>query len=87
MQFDRKVAGVRVVNGGSVGMPFEEPGAYWLLLGPDLQLRRTNYDLAKAAARIRATTYPQAREFADRNVLRPPSREEMLAAFAQAALD
>jgi putative phosphoesterase len=33
MQFDRTVAGVRVVNAGSVGMPYEdEPGAYWLLI-------------------------------------------------------
>ena len=41
MQFDRTVGTVRVVNAGSVGMPFGEPGAYWLLLGPDVQLRRT----------------------------------------------
>ena len=34
MQFDRKVGATRVVNAGSVGMPFGEPGAYWLLLGP-----------------------------------------------------
>src|SRR6187549_3834664 len=33
MQFDRTVGSVRVVNAGSVGMPFQEPGAYWLLLG------------------------------------------------------
>jgi putative phosphoesterase len=42
MQFDRMVAGRRVVNAGSVGMPYEdEPGAYWLL---DLEPRRTAYD-------------------------------------------
>jgi len=34
MPFDRQVGTVRVVNAGSVGMPFGEPGAYWLLLGP-----------------------------------------------------
>jgi putative phosphoesterase len=44
-QFDRTVAGVRVVNAGSVGMPYEdEPGAYWLL---DLVHRRTPYDGAE----------------------------------------
>lgn len=38
----RAVAGVRSVNPGSVGMPYQtEPGAYWALLGPDLELRRT----------------------------------------------
>ena len=76
MQFDRTIGSVRVVNAGSVGMPFGEPGAYWLLLGPDVQLRHTSYDLAKAAERIRDTTYPQAQDFAARNVLQPPSEGE-----------
>jgi len=83
MQFDRTIGSVRVVNAGSVGMPFQEPGAYWLLLGPDIQLRHTTYDLATAADRIRNTTYPQAEDFAARNVLQPPSEEEMLEAFTR----
>ena len=78
MQFDRRVGPLRVVNAGSVGMPFGEPGAYWLLLGPGVQLRRTTYDLAAAAERIRATDYPQAREFAARHVLEPPSEQAMI---------
>src|SRR6266404_3736593 len=86
MQFDRTIGNVRVVNAGSVGMPFEEPGAYWLLLGPDVQLRHTRYDLAKAAERIRKTKYPQARDFAARNVLQPPSETEMLEAFSKVEL-
>ncbi|MES1248408.1 MAG: metallophosphoesterase family protein [Actinomycetota bacterium] len=41
MQFDRVVAGTRVVNAGSVGMSYDErPGAYWLL---DLEPRFTPY--------------------------------------------
>jgi putative phosphoesterase len=86
MQFDRTIGGVRVLNAGSVGMPFGEPGACWLLLGPDARFRRTTYDLAKAAERIRATSYPQAEEFATRNVLQPPSEEESLAAFSRVEL-
>jgi putative phosphoesterase len=86
MQFDRTIGSVRVVNAGSVGMPFEKPGAYWLLLGPDVRLRQTSYDLAKAAERIRDTQYPQARDFAARNVLQPPTEEEMLEAFARVEL-
>jgi len=86
MQFDRTIAGVRVVNAGSVGMPFGKPEAYWLLLGPDIQLRHTAYDLAKAAARIRDTNYPQAQNFAARNILEPPSEEEMLKVFTPAEL-
>jgi len=81
MQFDRTIGEIRVVNAGSVGMPFGKPGAYWLLLGAGVQLRHTPYDLAKVAGRIRATQYPQAEEFAERNVLQPPSEEKMLEAF------
>ena len=81
MQFDRTVGGIRVVNAGSVGMPFGQPGAYWLLLGPDVQLRQTSYDLTQAAERIRGTKYPQAQEFAAGNVLQPPSEEATLKLF------
>ena len=86
MQFDRMVGTTRVVNAGSVGMPFGEPGADWLLIYPDIQLRHTGYDLARAADRIRSTTYPQAEDFAARHVLRPPSQEETLAAFTRVEL-
>ena len=67
-------------------MPFGRPGADWLLLGPDIQLRHTPYDLANAAERIRNTAYPQAQDFAARNVLQPPTESEMLAAFARVEL-
>jgi putative phosphoesterase len=86
MQFDRRVGGVRVVNAGSVGMPFGEPGADWLLLGPGVELRHTPYDLATAAERIRGTRYPQAQDFAARNVLQPPSEAEILEVFSKAEL-
>jgi len=52
VQFDRRVGDVRLVNAGSVGMPYEEqPGAYWALLGDNVELRRTEYkpgDLASS---------------------------------------
>jgi len=82
MQFDRMIGKTRVVNAGSVGMPFGEPGADWLLLGPDVQLCHTPYDLTKAAERVRATAYPQAQDFGARNILQPPSEAEMLQVFA-----
>ena len=83
MQFDRRVGDVRVVNAGSVGMPFGEPGAYWALLGPrGVELRRTKYDLLAAAARIRATEYPM-----DFDVEHPPSESGMLELFEAAALE
>ena len=86
MQFDRTVGKTRVVNAGSVGMPFGAPGAFWLLLGPDVQLRRTDYDLVSAAERIKATRYPQADEFAATSVLQPPSEAAMLESFSAAEL-
>lgn len=65
VQFDRTASGKRLVNGGSVGMPYEdEPGAYWALLGPDVQLRRTPYDLEAAVERIAASGHPDAEAWA-----------------------
>jgi len=78
MQFDRMIGRARVVNAGSVGMPYGDPGAYWLLLGPGVELRRTSYDLERAAERVRATTYPQASEFANNDLLHPRSEREMI---------
>lgn len=82
MQFDRAVGKTRVVNSGSVGMPFGKPGAYWLLFDNGIQLKRTAYDLESAAAQIRTTAYPQAEQFASGNVLNPPSEETILATYA-----
>jgi predicted phosphodiesterase len=86
MQFDRMVGKTRVVNAGSVGMPFQDPGAYWLLLGPAVQLRRTAYDLEKAATWVRQTSYPQAEDFASRSILKPPTEAATLEAFKNAEL-
>jgi len=86
MQFDRQVGRLRVVNAGSVGMPFGEPGAYWLLLGPGVELRRTDYDFDSAAERVRRTNYPQAEAFAVHNILRPPSETDMIERFSKTEL-
>jgi putative phosphoesterase len=86
MQFDRMVGKKRVVNAGSVGMPFGAAGADWLLLGPGIELLHTPYDLTLAAERIRKTNYPQAEEFAARNVLQPPAADQMLKLFERAEL-
>jgi putative phosphoesterase len=61
-QFERTVAGIHVVNAGSVGMPYEEePGAYWLL---DLEHRRTPYD----GAELKATREEAVAEFTERGL-------------------
>ncbi len=86
MQFDRMVGKTRVVNAGSVGQPFGKPAAYWLLFEPNIQLRRTDYDLAQAAERIRGTNYPLAEDFAANSVLHPPAADEMLKLYTEAGL-
>ena len=81
VQFDRRAAGRRLVNAGSVGMPYEGVrGAFWALLGPDVELRRTEYDVESAAAALEATGYPGANEQA--GWLRdPPDPDEVSAYF------
>jgi hypothetical protein len=85
MPFARVIDGIRVVNAGSVGMPFGRTGADWLLIGPDVELRHTTYDLARAAAVIRGTRYPKADDFAANYVLSAPSEAAMLDAFTYAS--
>jgi predicted phosphodiesterase len=85
MQFDRVVGRTRIINAGSVGMPFQDAGAYWALLGPGVTLRRTAYDLDQAAARVRATAYPQAAQCAA-GILSPPTEQATLEQFKNAEL-
>ena len=67
VQFDRTAAGTRLVNAGSVGMPYEgAAAAFWALLGP----RRgaapdARYDVAAFAARVRASEDPGGRDLAE----------------------
>jgi predicted phosphodiesterase len=81
MPFDRLVGGRRAVNPGSVGMSYGAPGARWALLGPDIRLRSTAYDVEKAAARIRSGGHPGAAAWADEYVLARYGDAEALAAF------
>src|ERR1700730_16954174 len=63
MQFDRRVRSVRMVNAGSVGRPYAaRPGAYWALLGPEVDLRRTEYNFDAAAEAVRRTEHPDREE-------------------------
>jgi len=76
IQFDREVAGIRSVNAGSVGLPYEgKPGAYWALLGPAVELRRTEYDLDETVARYRASGQPDVEKIIEMMVEPPEPRE------------
>jgi putative phosphoesterase len=82
MQYERRLStGLRVVNPGSVGMPYEgRAGAYWALLGPDVEFRRTEYDAAAAAAAIRKLGAPVDEQLLV-YLVDPPSAEETTAYF------
>lgn len=78
VQYDRTVDGVRLLSPGSVGLPYEgQPGAYWALLGPDVELRRTDYDVEAAVAQMRATNDPSVEAIVEM-MLEPPQRDEAI---------
>lgn len=80
IQFDRMVAGRRSINPGSVGLPYHlgSPGtAYWALLGPDVSLRQTRYDIDEAIRRTRATDDPTGEEIIGM-LLKPPTPQEII---------
>jgi predicted phosphodiesterase len=81
MQFDRRVDRWRVVNAGSVGMPYGVPGAYWTLLGPNVEFHRAELDVEAASERILATGWPQAEVFVAENLRTVPTASEAVAYF------
>ncbi|MFE9201065.1 metallophosphoesterase family protein [Micromonospora sp. NPDC007230] len=82
MPFTRLVDRRLVVNPGSVGMPYGGAGAWWALLGPGVQLRRTGYDVDAACARVVAESgFPDAAEWADEYLRARHSDAEALAVF------
>ncbi len=75
MQYDRRVAGIRLLSPGSVGLPYEgRRGAFWALLGPDVELRCTDYDVEAAVEQMRATDDPRVEQIVEL-MLEPPARE------------
>jgi putative phosphoesterase len=66
----------RLINPGSVGWPHEgRRGAYWAILGPNVEFRRSEYDAEAAADVVLARGYPNARHMAE-TILDPPTPEE-----------
>jgi predicted phosphodiesterase len=85
MQFERKVGDLTILNAGSVGMPYGDPGAYWCHIAATPVMRTVSYDLRAAAERVRRTAYPSAEEFASREILAPLGREFILDALSRRA--
>lgn len=78
LQFDRPVGSLRSINPGSVGMAYEASpgGAYWAVLGPDVVLRRTAFDVDEAARRYRETDDPLVDAMVD-YLFNAPGRDEV----------
>jgi predicted phosphodiesterase len=72
-QFDLRAGTRRVVNAGSVGMPYEgAPGAYWLLVTDGVtEPQRTVYDVDAAAAPLRASGFPDVEDLIRESLLEP----------------
>jgi putative phosphoesterase len=78
LQFDRRVADIRSVNPGSVGMPYHLlRGAFWALVGPDVMLMRTEYDLDETASAYDASSDPLKNEMIG-TLLTPPTPAEVI---------
>ena len=86
VQFERVVDGIRFVNAGSVGMPYEgKQGAFWGLLdGEDVDFRHTPYAVDAAVAAIRTSGYPGADQIVDL-LLDPKDPDEVSAYFESVA--
>lgn len=86
VQLERTSGRTRVVNAGSVGMPYEGvSGAYWALLDHEgASLRRADYNYESAAAAIASSGCPYAREMA-KDVLSPPPPDDVIAQFEAGA--
>jgi putative phosphoesterase len=76
MQFIREVGAKRVVNAGSVGLPYGATGAHWVELGPDIAHRRATYDPSP----LRASEWPRASEIIS-VIDSPPSEGDAIAEF------
>ena len=83
VQFDRVVAGRRLVNAGSVGMAYQGEGgwAYWTLFGPSVEHRRSAFDADALATALRDSGYPNPEWF------EPDTAENAAAAYEQMARD
>jgi putative phosphoesterase len=87
VQFDRRLGDRRLVNAGSIGLPYEgESGiACWALLGPDVELRSSRYDIQLEIDALETTGYPDDDKMVRGFLLEPSSAEEATAHFESVA--
>ncbi len=83
VQQDRRVPGVpRLVNAGSVGLPYQgRPGAFWAVLERGVEFRRTEYDFVSALDVIRASGFPGAVQIFEDSLVGAATAESATAHF------
>jgi len=83
VQYDRRVGGVRLVNAGSVGMPYEgSPDARWALLeNGSISHLTTTYDAERAYASLVGTGFPLLEQWIGRVVRSEVGADEATASF------
>jgi putative phosphoesterase len=82
-QFDRRIGALRVVNAGSIGMPYEgEVAAFWtMIVDGEPEFRKTPIDVERAVAGIRASGWEGAEAFIAENLLVAVDRDEAVRYF------
>jgi predicted phosphodiesterase len=86
-RYDRRVLGKRLVNAGSVGLPYEGvAAAFWLVLDDgEVDLRQTAYDVPAAAERMRAAGFPDLDELLRESLLEPVGPDDVTEFFERQA--
>jgi putative phosphoesterase len=86
VRYDRRAAGFRIVNPGSVGLPYEtQPGAYWAILGPGVEHRRTKYDYDAMINAARALDFPRLDDLVQSSLVEPIGPDEASEYFERMA--
>jgi putative phosphoesterase len=86
-QFELRAGDQRVVNAGSVGMPYQgDVAAFWLIVEDgEPQFRRTDIDVDAVAAAIRSSGSPDAEDLIKTCLLEPVDAESVARLFEDRA--
>ncbi|HEV3311263.1 MAG TPA: metallophosphoesterase family protein [Chloroflexota bacterium] len=81
-QFDLRFGDKRVLNAGSVGMPYEgRRAAFWLVLDKEPNMRVTEYDVVSALDNFRDTDYPGVDDMFQESLIEPDDPDKVARFF------
>ena len=86
-QYERDLGGMRMLNAGSIGLPYEgRRGAFWALLeGTSVDLRCTAYDVESMLAGARSLGFPIVDLWFGESLIAPTAPDEVAADFERMA--